>query len=568
MSTCRQCKISFAITPTDLAFYTKISLVINGEKYPIPEPTLCPPCREQLRLAWKNERKLYKRTCDLCHKTTIAIYSPDKPNTVYCRECWWGNQWDSLQYGTKYNPSRSFFEQFHELLQKVPKPALNHNQNENCEYTTSTTLNRNCYLISSSGKNEDCYYGIFLKGNKNSIDNTHIIESELCYGCIDSKGGYHLQYCQNTYDCADSAFLYDCHNAQKCFLSCGLRNKKFVFQNEQLSKEEYEKRISEINFGSRKTIEKLKQEFLVMCKKYPHLYYDGQNNEDVSFSNYIFNSKSCSFCRDAYDLEDCKFCSWYNESKDCYDVYAFGYGNELCYNDLEIGSHAHHVLFSLHCWNSIHDILYCHTCHSSSYLFGCVGLQHKKYCILNVQYTKQEYEILVPQIITNMKKTREWGEFLPANFSPFGYNETIANDFYPLSREEVGENCNVPYRRGWKWKTQIEEIPQVSKIIQAIQLPDRLQDIPDDILNWAIRCKNTNRLYRILPQELRFYRDNNIPIPEYHPDERHQKRLALRSPLAFLARLCSKCGVKIITSYIPGSPEKVYCEKCYLEEVY
>ena len=291
MKTCLACQNPFIITDQDRAFYDKISPIFDGQKYQIPEPALCPPCREQRRLLWKNERQLYKRSCDLCGKPTMAIYSKDKPYKVYCRECWWGDKWDPLAYGAEYDFSRPFFDQFSELIARVPKQALHHNQNENCDYTTSTTGNRNCYLISSSGKNEDCFYGIFLKGNKDCIDSTHLLESELCYECLDTKGGYNLKYCQNTYDCSDSAFLYDCRNCKNCFFSCNLRNKEFVFRGEQLTKEKYEEKIAEINFGSRVIIEKLKPEFASFCLAYPHLFYTGQNNETVSYCNWIFNSK-------------------------------------------------------------------------------------------------------------------------------------------------------------------------------------------------------------------------------------------------------------------------------------
>ena len=39
---------------------------------------------------------------------------------------------------------------------------------------------------------------------------------------------------------------------------------------------------------------------------------------------------------------------------------------------------------------------------SVSNIFGCVGVQNKQYCILNKQYTKEEYEALVPKIIEHM----------------------------------------------------------------------------------------------------------------------------------------------------------------------
>jgi len=35
--------------------------------------------------------------------------------------------------------------------------------------------------------------------------------------------------------------------------------------------------------------------------------------------------------------------------------------------------------------------------------FGCTCLRGKEYCIFNKQYTREEYETLVPQIIEKMK---------------------------------------------------------------------------------------------------------------------------------------------------------------------
>lgn len=31
----------------------------------------------------------------------------------------------------------------------------------------------------------------------------------------------------------------------------------------------------------------------------------------------------------------------------------------------------------------------------------------------------------------------EWGEFFPHEHSPFGYNETVANEYFPMTESEV-----------------------------------------------------------------------------------------------------------------------------------
>jgi len=81
------CKQSFEITDDDLEFYQKISPIFGDKKELIPPPTLCPDCRMQRRLAWRNERNLHRRTCGLCGKGTISSFAPESPYTVYCNNC-------------------------------------------------------------------------------------------------------------------------------------------------------------------------------------------------------------------------------------------------------------------------------------------------------------------------------------------------------------------------------------------------------------------------------------------------------------------------------------------------
>jgi len=160
-----------------------------------------------------------------------------------------------------------------------------------------------------------------------------------------------------------------------------------------------------------------------------------------------------------------------------------------------------------------------------------------------------------------MKKTDEWGEFFPTSISPFGYNEIAAFEYYPLTKKES-------LTKGWKWKESDDVISDVTKTIPASKLPDSIEDIPDDILNWGIICEVSDRPFKIVPQELKFYRTNKLPIPHLHPDERYKMRLSLRNPRKLCDRTCNKCSTDIKTSYHPDRPEKVYCEKCYLKEVY
>ena len=207
------------------------------------------------------------------------------------------------------------------------------------------------------------------------------------------------------------------------------------------------------------------------------------------------------------------------------------------------------------------DTYYSDCVSSCNNCFGCTGLNHKEYCILNKQYTKEQYEELLPKIVDHMKSTGEWGQGFPPSIMPFGYNETVAQDLYPLEKE-------VALKLGFKWCDYESPVPEAEKIISANQLPVSILEIPNDILNWAIKCEVTNKPFKIIPQELEFYRKMKLSIPHVHPDERHKRRMAMRNPHKLWGRKCDKCSADIKTSFAPDRPEVVYCEKCYLDEVY
>ncbi|MBI5411955.1 hypothetical protein HZA43_02125 [Candidatus Peregrinibacteria bacterium] len=167
-----------------------------------------------------------------------------------------------------------------------------------------------------------------------------------------------------------------------------------------------------------------------------------------------------------------------------------------------------------------------------------------------------------------MGKTGEWGRFFPVSLSPFAYNETPAIEYYPLNKEEVLGACLRASRQGWKWHDRKDETTKNDKAIPANRLPEEIGKMPDDILNWIIKCEATGRSFRIIPQELKFYRQHQLPITHFHPDERHRRRMALRPVRKLWNRQCAKCAAPIQTTYSLDRSEIVYCEHCYLKTVY
>ena len=178
------------------------------------------------------------------------------------------------------------------------------------------------------------------------------------------------------------------------------------------------------------------------------------------------------------------------------------------------------------------------------------------YCILNRPYSAQEYHRLKARVIEHMTNSGEWGEFFPMQLSPFCYNESVAQQYFPLSRDEVSE-------RGLRWR---EEENSEFEGTRAFSIPERIEDTPESIVKQALVCTQSNKPFKLSAPELTLYRKLKVPLPQLGPEDRYQRRAALRNPRRLYARECAKCKTSIQTSCGPERSEIVLCEDCYQKE--
>jgi len=550
--TCLQCKKHYEITDEDLKFYEKVSPVFNTKKLLITPPDFCPDCRMQQRLSWRNERHLYKRACDLCGQNMVSTYPANSEYKVYCQKCWFSDKWDPLNFGKDFDFNRSFFEQFDELIKKVSRTGLISISQENSDFCNYVGFAKNSYLCFGSVHIEDCMYGSPYE-SRDCVDSLLLRESELCYECINSEKLYGSAFCIDCSSSSDLMFCYDCKGCKDCIGCAKLRNKQYYIFNEPHTKEEYERMRERVNASSFKSLNRFKTEFFNWLKTIPHQYSEILNSEN-STGDHIVNSKNARNCYDVKKAEDCAFCAQILNAKDSQDVnYCEDF--ELSYNG--IGGYMNNMIsFCNTVWDS-NNVLYSDFCSNSKNIFGCSGVKRGNYQILNKQYTKEEYEELIPKIIEHMKKTGEWGQFFPIFISPFPYNESVANEFFPLNKEEA-------ISKKYKWRNPDPKNYQP----QTFVIPDEIKEVPDSIVDEILACSDCGKNYKILQKELYFYKKMNLPIPHKCPDCRHKDRMNLRNPRKINDRVCDKCKTGIKTTYSPEKPEKVYCEACYLKEVY
>jgi len=545
---CQNCKSDFAIAPDDFGFYEKIG---------VPPPSSCPVCRQRQRMLFRNFKILYKRNSDKSGASMLSMYSPASPYKVYAHDEWWADDWDAKEYGRPFDFNRPFFEQFRELLLAVPKFNFMNNQSENCDYANFTFRSKNCYMVFGCVNDENCWYGHIVWSSKDSLDNLYLHKSELCYECIDCVGCYRLLYSQECESCTDGIGLFDCRSCTNCIGCVGLRQKSYCIFNEQKTKKEYAAFVAAHPLIDPANIRMILEKREELRRSVPQRHFFGSRNDNVS-GNHVYNARDVHDSFDVQGGEHSRFIYTSRNAKDSYDV-AFSPDIEQCYQSLTtLGGNR--VFFS-HIGQHCSDMYYSDSCFTSSNVFGCAGLKGGEYCILNRQYSKDEYFTLKEKIVEHMKKIGEWGKFFPVELSPFCYNESIAQEYFPLSKGEA-------LAAGFRWS---DEIPRTSdqETIANDALPKNPAEFSEELLKHVLKCDVCSHNFRLIPQEIGFYKKMNLPLPRLCFNCRHEKRMASRNVRKLWDGTCAKCNARFRTSYSTAQQKeyRIYCENCYQAEV-
>jgi hypothetical protein len=580
-TTCQNCKASFAIEPEDADFYKKIG---------VPPPTFCPPCRAVRRLLFWNEHQLFKKKEAGTEKQLFSGFPEKAPLTIYAHDRWWSDSWDPMSFGREYDFTKPFFEQFRSLMQEVPWPALAARNMVRSDYCNQAKSFKDCYLCFNGDTGEQCSYGIGFNKMKDCLDFYMVNDCELCYDLFSVSFSYRSFFLAESDRCRNCWFMLNCANCVDCVGCVNLSHKQYYIFNEPYSKEDYFKKLKEMDLSSHKNLMAMKEKFAKFRLKFPMKYAHTEKAVNV-IGEYVYLAKNAKYCYQALQLEDVKYSQniaggvW-----ESMDYTNWGDDAELMYESVSCGDQCSEVKFCFDCWPACEKMEYSMNCHSSSHLFGCVGLTKKQYCIFNKQYSKSEYAALLKKIKAHMDEMPyvdaqgneyRYGEFFPAELSPLAYNESSAQDLYPL-------DAAAAKKAGYAWHEPPKS--EFKANLPASELPDRAADADKELVKKVIGCEVCGRRYQILASELEFYVRMGLPLPHQCHHCRFAERIKFRNAPAWYSRTCmcagaaaangkykntdahsshkreEACGAEILTPYAPDRPEIIYCAKCYKAE--
>jgi hypothetical protein len=489
---------------------------------------------------------LYKR------KEDVSRY----PETIRAKRIVPGKHYDLsrddlMLVWMNYDASISFFDNYALLYGRIPLPSrMVYVNAENCDYAEAAWMSKSVYLsILAIGDCENILYTFYTQDNVKNVLNSVMVwdNSESIYfstAIIQSYQVFYSKYVVNSSNIWFSANMVGCRECIGCH---NLENKEYCIENVQLTKDEYIQRKNEILRNKHIFLEK----YLSIRDKWENIGSKdvqwefciySENVENGYFGYRVKNAKNILFVWDkdgrknVYDTL-CSDQKWEGDLYWCINLWP---GSNCYFSDCFIG----------------HSLYYCFNCIECSFCLWCIGLKNKSYCILNKQYTKEEWEILAEKIFASMEADGTLGDFFPAELNPFYFNDTMAylvDDSFTkeeietawyLWRDEpiradipewmkVVKNTELDQFQGFRktpfgkgdvteWQGDFspeiisEKNPQSRRTSSTAPLQKELTwYIDPEILNVVISDEKWN-YYRIVKMEYDFLMKHELPLPTMH----------------------------------------------------
>lgn len=523
------------------------------KKRRVPLPTIAPHIRFRRQRAHMGGIELFMRTT-VDDKPIVSMYDPDSPALLMDNGDWHADSFDAMKYGQDIDPHTSFFEQWKQFSKTVPRPAIETDINsQNCNWSLYELRFKDSYATYGGVECDDIMYGDMCLWSSHAADVTNIVRSEWIYDATNVDESSHVLFSENCTACLESYFCFGCGNCSNCFGCVNLKNRQYCFFNKQLTKEEYEAHLSKIDLTDTRIVSQLKDKIDTLWQQGYHDTEQNINCEHVMGDLIIGSNNtlgiSVAGCERTYNVFDA------SDITDSCDICTSS-NTEMSYNSLCITNGSQNNM-SLLCFQCL-DVEYCELCSSCEHCFGCIGLTRKKFCIFNKQYEEDEYWRIVDQIKSNMFTSGEYGQFFPYHTSLIAYNVSHADVFFPLAQQQLDDlqarNYTFPKA-------------DITKALPIDQLPNKLENVTDDILQKQFICPQSERPFRIVKPELDFHRTINIALPRVHSSIRRKHRYKKMLGLQLYTDTCGRCQKNIWTRQTSSTTTHLLCSTCYQQQL-
>jgi len=424
------------------------------------------------------------------------------------------NRSELIKWGLEYNSDKTFFENFQILFLSVEHQRMLARNSENCDYVDDVIDSADSYL--SFAVIIDCsnvLYSFLVKENCHDVVNSMNVLNNCSYIYMSSgiMNSYNIFYSSNCLDLSDIWLSSNMLNCTHCIMCDGLESQKYCIESKQYSKSDY--------LDKKEALLRDKESF----QKY-------RNNLNKQLSNFWSENVSWNAILESSDIENGAYLyrvhgwrnlimvAWSEWDKEIYDtIIAWAYKADNMYGVTLSWLNSNDIYCSYSVWINASYVFYSYFLDTCSYCIWCIGLQNKSYCILNKQYSKEDWHIMADRIFWEMEQGGALWEFFPWEINPLYFNDTIAGLIGWFSKQEALDKWYM-----WRDEQIKVDIPEWSDVIKTSELWD--YQWYDANGNWRINPEILKQVivdekwdyYRIVKPEYDFLVKHSLPLPETH----------------------------------------------------
>ncbi|MFH1404855.1 MAG: hypothetical protein ABIH21_02035 [Patescibacteria group bacterium] len=533
-------------------------------KFQVPPSDWSPTVRRKNLIGFNTGMNIWWNRHAFTGKPLISYIHPDNKIKALPDSEWHSYDWAEKE---KREPcvDKPFLDQMRELLFSIPMPAARLFGEPKNSIGVSIISAEDSFMVVGGVQGakrtsyaytpkdtEDCQDLLWATSCSNSFCLIHCLRMHSCRVAL------------HCHDCMASSFLFDCYNCENCFMSSNLRNKKFVFENQQLSPDEYRQRISQIDLTSYKLYQEYFDKFLQMVGKravWPEHF--NIQCEDCD-GDYMVN---CLRCHDVFSVIEGTDGYMSQLGHTVPERFAYTSGivtAQDVYMSVGITKSAN-IKFSTtitRCAN----MEYCYNCVECEDCFGCVGIKNRKNCILNTQFDEASYWQMVDTIKCAMLERGEYGKYFPGDFSMAGVVQA-SELFYDLKENEKEAFGAVAFDPARGAVLSEQQSASMAEPALSSSLPDELAEC-SDLVGKPILDEILHRPYTVREPDFQFYKHNQLPFPRNHFVYRLKYYGRMANTFFRQDGACKVCGKEI--RYAVNQMfvnRKVYCHDCYLKYV-
>ncbi|MBI2485217.1 hypothetical protein HYW18_03670 [Candidatus Uhrbacteria bacterium] len=530
-------------------------------KFQVPPSDISPTIRRKLLFGFNSGVTIWWNTDAVTKKLIVSYIHPDNPIPVVEDSLWHAQDW-SDRGARGLDIAQPFFPQLRQVLHAVPFQATR---------TFGTPVNsmgvgiisaEDSFMVFGGVKNtRRSAYGFMCKELEDCEDTFIGTSSQESFSLNRSTKMYRCRVAMQCQECVSCDFLFDSRNCESCFLGSNLRNRKYVFANEQLSKETYEQKMKEVDLTSWKVFQSWMQRYLEMLRTeavWPENFNVGC---EASSGEYLMK---CVRCTDGFglsfatDMYACQLCHSVVQG----NAYTSGIdGTSDSYMAVGV-INGSRVLFSTACMRC-QNIEYCLNCSDCENCFGCVGLKNKKFHILNKAYAEEEYWNKLDELKCAMLDRDEYGNFFPGDFSPSGI-QWGGELHAPLTDEEVVRLGGIVFDAKRGAVISLSQSAVYGESMDPELLPDGLEACAL-FAGRPIMDPELERPFTVRKEDVAFYTHMRLPFPRRHFMTRIRALARLGNTFMAEQGLCQKCSKEVVIHKNIAFPKrKIYCTACYL----